>query len=82
MWGFEASALAFIQLSVPASFCVRIDCRGQGLRGGWSAATFTPVSVRIAVGPLSILVNLVAAIVMAGGRTVGLESAVVAEAGV
>lgn len=81
MWGFEASALAFIQFSVPA-FCARIDCRGRGLRGGLSAATFTPASVRVAVRPLSILVNLVAAIVMAGGRTVGLESAVVAEAGV
>ena len=80
--GFEASALAFIQFSAATRFSVRIDCRGQGLRGGWSAATFTPASVRIAVGPLSILVNLVAAIVMAGGRTVGLESAVVAEAGV
>lgn len=82
MWGFEASALAFIQFSVPASICARIDCRGRGLRGGLSAATFTPASVRVAVRPLSILVNLVAAIVMAGGRTVGLESAVVAEAGV
>ena len=29
MWSFEASALAFIQFSVPASFCARIDCRGR-----------------------------------------------------
>ena len=80
MWGFEASALAFIQFSVPASFCASVDCRGRGCVR--SAATFTPASVLVAVGPLSILVNLVAAIVVAGGRTVGFEGAVVAEAGV
>ena len=65
MWGFEASALAFVQFFVPASFCSRIVCRGRGCVGGLSAATFTPASVRVAVRPLSILVNLVAAIVMA-----------------
>ena len=47
-----------------------------------SAATFTPASVRVAVRPLTVLIDFLAAIVVAGGRTVGFEGAVVAEAGV
>ena len=80
MWGFEASALAFIQYSAAASFCASVDCRGRGCVR--SAATFTPASVRVAVRPLTVLIDFLAAIVVAGGRTVGFESAVVAEAGV
>lgn len=113
MWGFEASALAFIQF--PGTLASTRELIAEGGAGSettddservlsshsWPAfcwlfwwfvvakmrclsavSALSPTTVRVAVRPLAVLVNLVAAIVMASGRTVGLEGAVVTKTGV